>query len=123
MTNLTNAFKVDSFKDGVVDYQGRGTGTSDSNMVKISHGESVITAKATRQYKPILEMMNKGIPVPITMPYPTSTRDNYKSLEKRLDALISLQEGNGINVRTNVTNGQIATIVESQRSFERRRRS
>ena len=36
-----------AFKDGVVNFKGKGTGTSDSNLVRISHGESVMTAKAT----------------------------------------------------------------------------
>lgn len=36
-----------AFKNGVVNFQGKGNGTSDSNLVRISHGESVMTAKAT----------------------------------------------------------------------------
>lgn len=36
-----------AFKDGVARFKGKGTGTSDSNLVRISHGESVLTAKAS----------------------------------------------------------------------------
>jgi hypothetical protein len=36
-----------AFYKGVVNFKGKGTGTSDSNLVRISHGESVMTAKAT----------------------------------------------------------------------------
>lgn len=36
-----------AFKDGIVNFQGKGNGTSDSNLVRISHGESVLTNKAT----------------------------------------------------------------------------
>lgn len=115
-----------SFKDGVVDFQGKGTGTSDSNIVRISHGESVVTAKATKQYAPVLEAMNKGInPLPLLASNSLSkipaSNNSYKSLEKRLDYIGSLLEGNGIKVQTAVTNGQIATIVESQRKIEARR--
>lgn len=46
---------VPQFKEGVVDFVGKGTETSDSNLVKISKGESVIPASATRKYKPFLE--------------------------------------------------------------------
>jgi hypothetical protein len=39
---------------------GPGTGTSDSIAAYLSKGESVITAKATKQYAPLLEAMNAG---------------------------------------------------------------
>ena len=113
-----------SFKDGVVNFKGKGTGTSDENMVFISNGESVITAAGTRKYAPILEAINKDKPLPIPMTnslYPNSfsQKQNYNSLEKRLDKLIELQSKNDISVKTMVTNGQIANIVESERRFNR----
>jgi hypothetical protein len=48
------------FKTGKVDIQGPGTGTSDSIDAKISKGESVITADATKKWKGALEAMNAG---------------------------------------------------------------
>lgn len=51
---------ISGFKDGVVDYSGDGTGTSDSNLVKISSGESVMTADATAKNKNMLQAMNAG---------------------------------------------------------------
>lgn len=50
-----------AFKDGVVNYNGRGSGTSDSNIVRISRGESVLTAKATRhkENQALFEYLNK----------------------------------------------------------------
>lgn len=39
---------------------GPGTGTSDSIPAWLSNGEFVMTAKATREYRPILESMNAG---------------------------------------------------------------
>lgn len=49
-----------AFKDGVIGFNGKGTGTSDSNIVRISNGESVITAKGTMENREILEEINKG---------------------------------------------------------------
>lgn len=51
---------VDAFKDGVIDYQGKGTTTSDSNLVRISRGESVINAEATAKNREILQAINDG---------------------------------------------------------------
>ena len=52
------------FKDGVVELQGEGTETSDSIPAWLSRGESVITARATKQNKGELEWMNKtGLPL------------------------------------------------------------
>lgn len=50
-----------AFAEGVEDFQGKGTGTSDSNLIAFSHGESVVTAKATKQYSGLVTAMNKGI--------------------------------------------------------------
>jgi len=48
------------FAEGVVDYKGKGTGTSDSNLIRFSNRESVMTAKATANHKGVLEAMNRG---------------------------------------------------------------
>ena len=50
-----------AFADGVEDFKGKGTGTSDSNLIAFSHGESVVTAKATKQYSGLVTAMNKGL--------------------------------------------------------------
>lgn len=50
-----------AFAGGVEDFQGKGTGTSDSNLIAFSHGESVVTAKATQQYSGLVTAMNKGL--------------------------------------------------------------
>lgn len=44
---IVNARPVPKYKGGVIDIQGKGTGTSDSIDAKISKGESVMTAKET----------------------------------------------------------------------------
>jgi len=43
------------FKEGVIDLQGSGTGTSDSIPARLSRGESVMTADETKRYKPVLQ--------------------------------------------------------------------
>ena len=48
------------FKEGVIDFQGQGTETSDSNMVRISKGESIIKASSTAKSKDLLESINSG---------------------------------------------------------------
>jgi hypothetical protein len=57
---IVAATPIPQFKDGVIAYKGKGTETSDSNLVKISTGESVMTAKETRNYREELEAMRKG---------------------------------------------------------------
>jgi len=71
-TAVQNAFKdiilakalaaviAGAFKEGVENFQGKGTETSDSNLVLISRGESVVTAKGTKQYKGLATAMNEG---------------------------------------------------------------
>jgi hypothetical protein len=48
------------FKDGIIDLQGEGTGTSDSIHAMLSKGESVMTASETKKYKPLLSSIRKG---------------------------------------------------------------
>lgn len=49
-----------AFKDGVIDLQGPGTGTSDSIPAWLSKGESVMTNKETRTFKDELKAMRAG---------------------------------------------------------------
>lgn len=46
------------FATGVENFKGKGTGTSDSNIVAISSGESVLTAKGTSKYKGLATAIN-----------------------------------------------------------------
>lgn len=48
------------FKDGVIDLKGPGTGTSDSINAKLSRGESVMTAKETKENKPLLQSIRNN---------------------------------------------------------------
>jgi archaellum component FlaC len=48
------------FAKGVIGLQGAGTETSDSIHARLSKGESVMTARETREHRPILEAIRKG---------------------------------------------------------------
>lgn len=49
---------VPAFAEGIIGFQGKGTETSDSNLVAISNNESILKAKATRKHGPLLEAIN-----------------------------------------------------------------
>lgn len=57
---LVRAQPVPKFKDGVIDYKGKGTTTSDSNTVQISNRESIIKAKQSMKHKDALTAINEG---------------------------------------------------------------
>lgn len=104
-----------AFKDGVVDFQGKGTGTSDSNVVRISHGESVITASATKQYAPILEAMNAGIFTPKMFAQPMPVKQEQIDLRDRMDTLIDLNKRDRVNIRTNFNGNGVAQYIEREK--------
>ncbi len=55
------------FRKGVIDLQGEGTETSDSIMARLSKGESVMTAKETREYKPLFMAIREKRVDPVLM--------------------------------------------------------
>lgn len=64
-----SAIKKAKFAKGGVDIQGKGTETSDSIPAMISKGESVMTARATKMFKPLLLAMNSIAAQPnVTLP-------------------------------------------------------
>ena len=48
-----------SFAEGVEAFKGDGTGTSDSNLIAFSNGESVVTAKATSETPGLVSALNE----------------------------------------------------------------
>lgn len=117
-----------AFKDGVINFQGKGTGTSDSNIVKISHGESVINAEATARNAEILRMINNGSEIlPINYNIANGIKPGgqnqvfkLESLEKGLqevkDAIISKP-----NQSVEIDRNGIAVITEEVRVINRKR--
>ena len=63
-----------AFAEGVIDFQGKGTGTSDSNLAMISHGESVIKAKSTAKAPKLLTGINNGVITDDVIPSITGMR-------------------------------------------------
>lgn len=107
------------FKDGVIDLQGPGTERSDSIPARLSKGESVMTAEATKRYKPLLEAMNEG-----RLPY-TAERGSLgsgdKRMYKKIDQLIEATEGNKVNVTQSLNEHGFVQSVETMRRREARR--
>lgn len=60
LTKILASVISGAFAEGVENFQGKGTETSDSNLVLISKGESIITARATKQYAGLASAMNSG---------------------------------------------------------------
>lgn len=68
MSTATKSIKSAKFASGGL-VTGPGTGTSDSIPARLSNGESVITARATEMFAPILSsfnMMGGGVPINVT---------------------------------------------------------
>jgi hypothetical protein len=99
-----NTDTTPAFRDGVVNFKGKGNGTSDSNHVRISNGESVITATGTERNKRVLEMINAGhrieIPTYNTPVIQRGDKVDTKKLEKKFDRMIGAYEQTGMNVVT-----------------------
>ena len=120
-----------AFKDGVIGFNGKGTGTSDSNLVRISNGESVITADATAKNREILEQINAGNvfkplefnpgnvqPMPNTNSYDFTRLENkIESLKSDIKAAISERTPNTVSIDRR---GFIAMTEEAQ-SINRKR--
>ncbi|KAF0093426.1 MAG: tail length tape measure protein [Puniceicoccaceae bacterium 5H] len=91
----TTSVQTPGFADGVVAFDGRGGPRDDANMVRMSRGESMITAAATNLFAPALRAMNAGgsrgsviaaiggaAPV-VASPSATSTTANNRGGEQR----------------------------------------
>jgi hypothetical protein len=124
VATIKSTFSGDAFAEGVVDYRGRGTATSDSNVVRISRGESVITADATQRYAPMLRAMNLGLPLHIPVAHINGT-DGYASkkelntLNHKMDQLIAATEGNSVRVNQHIDRHGVHQLVETARQMER----
>lgn len=112
-----------AFADGVENFKGKGTGTSDSNVVRISKGESVLTAKATQQYAGIPTMMNNG-----TFPRFADVVMNNRSMRhelddtnKRLDKLIDAMGNLEFRAQNKIDGYGVSQLVETNMKMDRRR--
>lgn len=98
------------FKDGIIDIDGPGTGTSDSIPAMISKGESVITASATAKNKDLLHAINtdtlgKNYSIPFTPITTNSFQSNYSNNSNQSIDYDLLASKIGDHVGVNVMNG------------------
>jgi hypothetical protein len=94
--------------------KGPGTGTSDSILANVSNGESILTAKATNMFAPLLSSLNQlGGGVPITV---MGTAAGYegeemlarafrKGAESLPNPVVSVEEINRVSNRVEVLEG------------------
>lgn len=122
------------FKDGVVALEGEGTETSDSIPAWLSRGESVITARATKQNKDELEWINKtGLPLREFYRHQISQTAVNESGEliQEIRALRKTTEGLGMQITRNThvkvdgilqaDGNSLTAMIESERKRNSRR--
>lgn len=127
----------DAFADGVVDYRGKGGPRDDKNWVRISSGESIITAAGTQKNRALLEAINNGAALrmidptlPFIMPMlkqpGTISGNNYanakdlKNLEGKLDEVVGAIEGN--RLRQNIFFNEQGVGIMTERAIKKERK-
>lgn len=124
------------FKDGVVNLDGAGTETSDSIHARLSKGESVITARATKNNLEELEWMNKtGLSIKeyygYKLPLSNINVNSDGELIREIRLLRNETAGLGMKIQKNTSveiNGilkgdgkSISAIIESENKRNARR--
>ncbi len=140
VSSLKNAFgstATESFADGVVDYKGIGGPRDDKNWVRISAGESVITAEGTQRNKKLLEAINNGAAMrmidpslPFLMPtfqQPTiagahqfASNTEVKQLAHKLDDVVHAIEDN--RLRQNIYFNEEGIGMMTERAIRKNKR-
>jgi hypothetical protein len=124
-----------AFADGVVDYKGKGGPRDDANWVRISSGESVITADGTKANRHILEAINSGAQfklmnpaLPYTMPMFRSpdgsgvyaSAQDLGALEGKLDSVVNAIEDN--RLRQNIYFNEHGVGIMTEKAMRRDRK-
>jgi hypothetical protein len=136
---IQSAFgKVNSFADGVVGFRGKGGPRDDANWVRISSGESVITADGTQKNRALLEAINKGADLKLIDPLipnmlpilqqPSlagahsgyASKHEMKNLEGKLDEVVSAIEDN--RLRQNIFFNEQGVGIMTERAVNRNRK-
>ncbi|OSZ79123.1 hypothetical protein CAP35_12980 [Chitinophagaceae bacterium IBVUCB1] len=137
IASLSGAFsKANAFADGVVDFRGKGGPRDDANWVRISTGESVITAEGTRNNRALLEAINDGAKLPFinpalayTMPvfanpqYNTqgyASATDLKTVESKLDGVINAIEDN--RMKQNIFFNEQGVGIMTERAIRKDRK-
>lgn len=118
------------FKEGVIDLQGPGTTTSDSIPANLSRGESVMTAKETKQYKPLFKAIRYNNKALIDKELMNLLEGTNVTLPKNLPGLLAtkknqVKEGElTIHVNNNygdfkkeqeITNKKLSDLIEANK--------
>lgn len=135
VTSLSND-GGDAFADGVIDYRGKGGPRDDKNWVRISTGESIITAEGTKKHRALLEAINTGArlqlsdaALPFVMPafkQPGIVQGQYASandmqrLETKLDEVVDAIEGN--KLKQDIFFNEQGVGIMTERAIQRDRR-
>ncbi|MEZ5017002.1 MAG: hypothetical protein R2800_08105 [Flavipsychrobacter sp.] len=135
VTSMSQDGGGDAFADGVVGYQGKGGPRDDKNWVRISTGESVITAEGTQRNRALLEAINNGVAFstinPAAMPLlkqPKSphqgqhyaTAKELNGLEKKLDDVVYAIEGN--KLKQNIFFDEQGVGIMTERAINKNRK-
>ena len=109
IATATKSIKSAKFASGGL-VTGPGTGTSDSIPARLSNGESVMTAKATEMFAPILSsfnMMGGGVPINVTQSSSQALGEDMlaRAVAKGVQSIrpvVSVEEINSVNNRVQV---------------------
>ena len=91
--------------------EGAGTGTSDSISARLSNGESVINARSTAMFAPLLSSLNQaggGVPIQMESAATQAMGSDYmaesiaEAMRQMPNPVVSVQEINSVNGRVNV---------------------
>jgi|GEM_PF-2565136 len=91
IASLTGAFN-NANAYAVVDFKGKGGPRDDANWVRISSGESVITAEGTRNNRHLLEAINSGAKLQFMNPALAYTTPAFASPEYSINQYASLYD-------------------------------
>ena len=136
VTSMSND-SSQAFADGVVDYKGKGGPRDDKNWVRISSGESIITAEGTQRNRALLEAINKGAALhmidptlPLLMPMlkqPTAitgntyaTAGDMNKLEQKLDEVVDAIADN--KMKQNIFFNEHGVGIMTERAMKKDRR-
>lgn len=86
---VTSMSNDNAYADGVVDFKGKGGPRDDKNWVRISSGESVITADGTRKNRHLLEAINNGAQLQFINPALAYTMPSFASPQYSMQGFAS----------------------------------
>lgn len=133
--SVTSLSQDNAFADGVVGFNGRGGPRDDKNWVRISNGESVITAEGTRHNQALLEAINSGSrfnvlgmpdmpllkqPTGIYQQYAYATTKDLNGLEQKFDEVVGAIEKN--KMKQNIFFNEYGVGIMTEKAISKTRK-